>query len=561
MSCIWECGKFFEMHGLHGPAIEIAGQLEALARRSNDTAWLRKSFTFAGIIYAEFGNVVEALIRHAKSFDLAAAEGRSVQITVLSNTAVALNYAGLHHEAIQVCQRAVEISRGETDRSAYEIAGTAFCNMALGYLYLEQFSPGLEAIRECLARTAEPQEGRSALSRTIREWTFVQLALELGLIDEARAHSTACERYGRWGDNPRANGLVAIARGLCQVYAGDVTDGLETLESALAKASEGGVHHSSLHEDARRALVKAYEVVGRPQSALDHLTALINEIRIRRERTLASVLDWRRAVELAADIDSRPLEFREAKLRARVAEIQLINSRLEMFERLAITADLKEESSGQHGYRVGKLAALVAGELGWKREASDALEVAARLHDIGKIGVPDRILLTSKELKDAERHLMSSHTLIGAELLAKSDVPQLKMAEDIARFHHEWWNGTGYPAKLAGKRIPIHARIVALADVFDALTHGRPYAPAWPIERALDEIQTRRGTQFDPELTDRFIELVRRLQKEHADLDEYLGRAGRNSPFAQARNRIRLMLEEGRDRVEKQANPASQTVH
>ena len=114
---------------------------------------------------------------------------------------------------------------------------------------------------------------------------------------------------------------------------------------------------------------------------------------------------------------------------------------------------------------------------------------------------------------------------------------------------------------LVGKRIPIHARIVALADVFDALTHGRPYAPAWPIDKALEEIQAKRGTQFDPDLTDRFIELVRRLQTEHRDLDEYLGRAGRNSPFAQARNRIRLMLEEGRERIENQAAPASQTIH
>jgi len=232
-----------------------------------------------------------------------------------------------------------------------------------------------------------------------------------------------------------------------------------------------------------------------------------------------------------------------------------------MLERLAVTADLKEEQSGEHGYRVGKLGALIAETIGWSKEARSAIELAARLHDIGKIGVPDRILLKSQQLRDAERHLMTAHTLIGSELLAKSDIPQLRMAEDIARYHHEWWDGSGYPAKLAGKRIPIHARIVALADVFDALTHGRPYAPAWPIEKALEEIQARRGTQFDPELTDRFIELVHRLQKEHPDLDEYLGRAGRNSPFAQARNRIRLMLEEGRERVEKQVAPASQTVH
>ena len=120
-------------------------------------------------------------------------------------------------------------------------------------------------------------------------------------------------------------------------------------------------------------------------------------------------------------------------------------------------------------------------------------ELVFRLHDIGKIGMPDRILLQSQHLQEAERHFMSTHTTLGAELLAKGITPNLRMAEEIARYHHEWWNGMGYPTGLAGKRIPVHARIVALADVFDALTHGRPYAPPWPMERALEEICSRRG--------------------------------------------------------------------
>ena len=259
--------------------------------------------------------------------------------------------------------------------------------------------------------------------------------------------------------------------------------------------------------------------------------------------------------------DLHALQAAEARLRVKVAESKAMAARVEMLERLAITADLKEEQSGEHGYRVGKLSSLMSESLGWNKETRYAIELAARLHDIGKTGVPDRILLKTQQLRDAERDMMSVHTLIGAELLAKSDIPQLRMAEDIARYHHEWWDGSGYPAKLAGKRIPIHARIVALADVFDALTHGRPYAPAWTIEKALEEIRARRGTQFDPDLTDRFIDLVGRLQREHADLDEFLGRAGRNSPFAQARNRIRLMLEEGRERIEKQVAPAAETLH
>ena len=255
------------------------------------------------------------------------------------------------------------------------------------------------------------------------------------------------------------------------------------------------------------------------------------------------------------------MELRESRLRTKVAESNLLNSRIEMLERLAVTADLKEEASGEHGYRVGRLSALVAEDLGWPRDACHALDLAARLHDIGKIGVPDRILLTSEELKEAERHFMSTHTLIGAELLARSDIPQLQMAEEIARFHHEWWDGNGYPARRKGKRIPIHARIVALADVFDALTHGRPFSAPWSFDRALEEVRSRIGTQFDPEIAQVFLARVERLRREQADLDGYLGKAGKSSPFLQARNKIRMMLAEERDHEQEAAARAPESIH
>ena len=261
------------------------------------------------------------------------------------------------------------------------------------------------------------------------------------------------------------------------------------------------------------------------------------------------------------EIDLRSYEVREAQLRAVVAEREVVNSRLEMLERLATTADLKEEASGEHGYRVGRLAYFIGQALSWTPDVCHSLEVAARLHDLGKLGVPERILLNSMELKEAERHFISAHTVIGAELLAKSNIPQLRMAEEIARHHHEWWNGEGYPSKLAGKRIPIHARIVAIADVFDALTHGRPFSPPWAMDRAIEEIRSRKGTQFDPELTDIFLDLVARLRTEHQDLDEYLGRAGRNSPFLQARNKIRQLLAAEREIEKKATVEGNKTRH
>jgi putative two-component system response regulator len=167
------------------------------------------------------------------------------------------------------------------------------------------------------------------------------------------------------------------------------------------------------------------------------------------------------------------------------------------------------------------------------------IDLAARLHDIGKIGIPDGILLKAGRLNETEMKLMQTHAMIGSEILAQSNVPHMKMAEEIARFHHEHWNGGGYPFGIGQTAIPLAARITALADVFDALTHRRPYKEAWSVDSALEAIAALKGRQFDPELTDLFLALVPRLMREvGGDLDQHLGKAALESRFIQARRKI-----------------------
>jgi putative two-component system response regulator len=253
--------------------------------------------------------------------------------------------------------------------------------------------------------------------------------------------------------------------------------------------------------------------------------------------------------EVAGELPiSKRLQRQEAALRGKVAEQELFRSRIEMLERLAVTAELRDDSTGEHSYRVGKLASLLAQEFGCDEETCYMIELAGRLHDIGKIGVPDAILLKPEKLNDAERQIMKTHTTVGAELLSKSAIPHMQMAEEIARYHHEWWNGSGYPSNLSGSAIPLSARITSLADVFDALTHKRPYKIAWPIDAALDEIAQLKGSQFDPQLTDLFVVLVARLRHDHIDLDSFLGQAAFASPFLQARSRIWNALHKSHDR-------------
>lgn len=195
---------------------------------------------------------------------------------------------------------------------------------------------------------------------------------------------------------------------------------------------------------------------------------------------------------------------------------ELEAAKVEILERLARAADFRDDSSYGHTTRVGELASLIAAELGHSEAEVEQIRIAARLHDIGKIGLSDSILMKPGPLAPAEFLAQEKHTLIGANILAGSRFPVLRLAEQIALAHHERWDGTGYPHGLRAEEIPISARIVSVADVFDALTHVRAYKAAWRIEDALAEVVHQSGSMFDPVVVDAFLRVVSR----YADTSE-----------------------------------------
>jgi len=196
----------------------------------------------------------------------------------------------------------------------------------------------------------------------------------------------------------------------------------------------------------------------------------------------------------------------EQEVRERTAELE--RARLETLSALAMAAEFRDDATGQHTRRVADLAARIAGALGLPDDAITRLMQAAPLHDVGKIGIPDEILLKPARLTSSEREYMKRHTLIGAELLSVGQSATLRLARRIALTHHERWDGYGYPSGLAGPDIPLEGRIVALADTWDALIHERPYKPAWPQDAALSEIAQLRGSQFDPAVVDAFFDVM-----------------------------------------------------
>ncbi len=187
----------------------------------------------------------------------------------------------------------------------------------------------------------------------------------------------------------------------------------------------------------------------------------------------------------------------------------LETERAETLNRLALVAEYRDDDTFHHTRRVARTAYFLASELGLDSNAASLIRQAAPLHDIGKLAVSDSILLKPGRLDPDEMRQVRGHVAAGAEILAGSHSDVLRVAEEIALTHHEWWDGSGYPTGIAGEEIPLSGRIVALADVFDALTHTRPYKPAWPLADAVAEIRRLDGSQFDPQIVAAFETLDR----------------------------------------------------
>jgi putative two-component system response regulator len=207
-------------------------------------------------------------------------------------------------------------------------------------------------------------------------------------------------------------------------------------------------------------------------------------------------------------VDARTRELLSTNAELEKANLTLQKVYSDMLEKLSLAAEYRDDDTGEHTRRVAQLSYLTAVAMGFTQQDAELILEAARLHDIGKIGIPDNVLLKPGKLNESEMRIMKKHCEIGASLLRGGDSKLLAIAESIALTHHERWDGMGYPAGLREEQIPIEGRIVALADLFDALMHHRGYRPAWPKEQVLKLINDERGKSFDPNVVDVFLQVV-----------------------------------------------------
>lgn len=234
----------------------------------------------------------------------------------------------------------------------------------------------------------------------------------------------------------------------------------------------------------------ADEARGFELGAVDYITKPISPaIVLARVRTHLQLYDQNRALE--------------RKVRQRTAELH--ESRLEIIRRLGLAAEYRDNETGTHVIRMSYYCSILAKGLGMGDEEANLILNASPMHDIGKIGIPDSILQKPGRLDPTERAIMERHCEFGARIIGEHQDPLLRMARSVALTHHEKWNGTGYPQGLGEEDIPLEGRIVAIADVFDALTSERPYKEAWPVNKAVGLIREEAGRHFDPALVSIFL--------------------------------------------------------
>jgi putative two-component system response regulator len=553
-----DAARFFYVSGKPESGLSLGINARELAVETADAASAGAALTVIGICAADTGNLPLAMEAYSDALSLAQKNGDILREgKTWHNLGAALIYSGLYREAIECFNRALVFTKLAPDFAA--AAAPLHTNISLCHLQLDEIAQGLTSIKKAESMSSKPTDANSVLDRVSIEVNFVRLLIEISDFDGASAHAKTARHFASMTQSPRIDIFASLAEGLAEVFSGQSDIGISRLTSTLQR----GIALKVTIREVLVALVKAHEHIGQHDKALEYLNMMLEQQRktqaanvlqhVKRHLEQLHVADKDSPIEDASQIIKKLLtraevfEGRVAKSELQKRDQQLFVARVEVMERLAVAAELRDDSTGEHSYRVGRLASLLAKSLGCDDDMIFMIDIAARLHDIGKVGIPDGILLKPDKLNASEREVMKTHTTIGAQVLAQSQIPHMQMAEEIARCHHEWWDGNGYPSGLAGEDIPLAARITALADVYDALTHKRAYKHAWTEDSALTEILALRGRQFDPKLTDTFLALITSLRREHQDMDALLGQAAKASPFIIARTRIQETLELNRE--------------
>jgi putative two-component system response regulator len=525
-TAFWEVARFCAARRLNiGLVLEMARRLEDVGRLLGSLEWRRKAQTLASSMLAFNANYAAAMEHGWSALTLARAIGECDAIAgAWVNLGVALSGAGMHQASLKCFEVAIEQVSGRESETAKLVRRASLVNISTAELCLGQHERGLHAAELARKLTEGDVSTFAMTARLIGGHALVCLLLESGRVDRARR---VCDSLLEEARHSECDGILAeteIANGFCMVVEGRTAQGLESVSRGL-------------------------EAIRRVQASLrDGLQTAIRANEYAGESTAAAMLRRELALHNRLTQQQGMLELHRSHLRRLQAEDgtppATLERKAEMVERLAITTEMREDPTGLGVFRVGRLARLLAQEVGWSEPDADALEVAARLHDIGKISVGDDVVAARRALTAEEMQSMRAHCHVGADLLRQTELENARLAADVAAYHHEAWDGSGYPHGIGGTAIPLAARIVAIADAFDAMTGERPYRPRLGVDEALAQLTAGAGRRHDPALVPQFVALVARLRDTVGDLDVYLSEGAARSPFMQVHRQLTQRLAE-----------------
>jgi putative two-component system response regulator len=516
------------------PLIEKAIDLASGADHKSD---LRRAYSIYGALSSDAGFPARGIECALRAIELATELNDDKGIVAAqSNLTVALCMMGLYRESIDVAIQA-QAKYGNDERFRMEV-GAVQTNMVNACIALQMFERGARESAKSAEAFGLPRDSAGIFRRLVCETNWLKCAIGLNETESAMKRLKMVRGLAEAFKTPRTELNRELAESAYEIHAGDLTIAV----AKLLKLLETSKAMPTLYRDNLVLLVRAYEkahdhtgvliYLGKlveflAKSQVDNVKRALDALKVKVQTPMPGkddVQDLIAAIQRDGSLPRRDVEVPEPMYR-------------DAFERLAVTAELREDTWGKHAYRVGRLAGLLAKELGYGYRYCKDIE-------LGKLGIPDGLLLKPGKLTEAEFTIIQRHTSLGAQLLSLCPNPAFRMAEVIAVGHHEKWDGSGYPNALAGDAIPEPARIAAVADVYDALTHVRAYKHAWEHAEAVGYIVSASGTHFEPRIVDAFVTMIERVRTKYGNkFEEYLAAPSAVSTLVQARREMQDMLD------------------
>lgn len=530
--------------GQSAEGIGLAEHALEFAARKGDNNELRRAYSVSSVLYSDLG-LPSRGAEHALRATAIAQEMKFEfgVAAALCNLTAALFAMGMYRESIYVASRVAK--RFEHAPDCAISIGAAMGNMAGAALALHDYSLAAESAEIACKVLGAPQDAQGILNRLAAEIAWLNSVIGLNHKEAVFSRRAAIHEFAGSLDLPRFDIIRKLAEASVKVYLDDLVSAIP----ALLTVKHATSNLPTLYRDCLAILIRAYELNNDHANAFIYLSELVEMLGHSQITKISAFIDSLREKEhtvVLGKADAAPfLASLDRPRAANSAKTQVPEAALrDAFERLAMTAEMREDPSGLHMYRVGRMAYFLAETLGHDASFCTTVEHAARLHDIGKLGLPDEVLMKTGKLNRAHRKAMQKHSELGANMVSQANHPAFDVAQQVVRHHHEHWDGSGYPDGLKGDTIPEAARIAAIAEVYDVLTQGRSYRPACTPLAALAIMQAASGTQFDPQMVQVFSELLEHLLKKHGEqLSDVLALPGRESSFLQAKNEMANLLD------------------